>query len=225
LSYRNLDILAEHGFVVLQDYAGRVPPGEWERLEYVDWKSGGDTEFAPLASATGEVDCRPFSDFDLPDKGGVWTRNAALCPTLVRYVESVGAGYGRVRVIKLHPCSEQDAYGNLHLDESNNLLNPEGAGWVVRSWLELVDGPATQFILREDLTDPATETRIPLHAGMQVVIDSQRLHHIVYHPHAAPRYALMTSWESGDALERWVEERLPPPDERPTARQAAVRIR
>jgi hypothetical protein len=208
VSHRELDIVAARGFVVLPDYAGRIPPREWQRLEYLNWKSGGDTEFAPLASATGEMDCRPFSDFGLPDKGGVWTKNAAFCPTLVNYVESVGAAYGRVRVIKLHSSSESDAFSNLHLDESNNRLNPDGEGWVVRSWLELTNSVGTEFILRPDLNDPTTETRIPLHGGMQLVVDSQRLHHIVYHPHLRPRYALMTSWESGDALDRWINEQL-----------------
>ena len=206
MSHRRLDIIADHGFVVLKDDERRIPPEEWERLEYVDWKSGGDTEFAPLASATGEMDCRPFSDYELPDKCGVWTKNAALCPSLINYVECVGAAFGRVRVIKLHRSSEQDAFGNLHRDLSNNRLNPEGEGWVVRSWLELTDSPGTEFILREVLDDPTTETRIPLYRGMQLVVDSQRLYHIVYHPHSCPRYALMTSWESGDPLERWINQ-------------------
>ena len=55
-----LDCLAETGFVVLRDAPFDVPTSEWESLEYMDWKSGGDTNFAPLASADGELDCRGF---------------------------------------------------------------------------------------------------------------------------------------------------------------------
>jgi len=44
----------------------------------LDWKSGGDTNFAPLASATGEMDCRGFWDHGKPDKDGIWTANLEL---------------------------------------------------------------------------------------------------------------------------------------------------
>jgi hypothetical protein len=80
---------------------------------------------------------------------------------------------------------------------------------VVRSWLELSDCPNSSFVLREDREDPATESRIRLHRGMQLLIDTQRLYHVVWHPGPGPRYALITSWESGDALRRWVESRMP----------------
>ena len=44
----------------------------------MDWKSGGDTNFAPIASADGELDCRGFWDKGKTDKGALWTSNAAL---------------------------------------------------------------------------------------------------------------------------------------------------
>ena len=207
-----LDILAEKGYVVLGDYDGTpISPAEWESLEYMDWKSGGDTNFAPLASATGGMDCRGFWDHGKPDKDGVWTKNRAICPTLVNYVEDVGARFGRVRVIKLNPyATEEAALRQLHLDD-NNRLNPDGEGWVVRSWLELTDCPDTWFVLRERRDDPGTETRLKLRKGMQLLIDTERLYHVVWHPGPGPRYALITSWESGDVLQGWVEResRLP----------------
>jgi hypothetical protein len=102
-------------------------------------------------------------DHGKPDKGGVWTANRQISPSLARY---------------------------LHLDD-NNRLNPDGTGWVVRSWLELDDTPdQSVFILREDKDDPATETRITLHPGMRVVIDTERLWHVVWHPGPRPRYAV-----------------------------------
>ncbi len=209
--HRKLDILAEKGFVILRDRPGpMIPPAEWESLEYLDWKSGGDTNFAPLASANGELDCRGFWDHGKADKYGLWTSNRELAPALTDYVEEIGCNYGRVRVIKLNPSDEATALGQLHLDD-NNRLNPDGTGWVVRSWLELDDAAGqSTFILREDKDDPATETRITLHPGMQLLIDTERLYHVVWHPGPLPRYALITSWESDDTLESWVSrERLP----------------
>jgi len=207
--HRRLDILDEKGYVVLQDRRGpQIPQSEWESLAYIDWKSGGDTNFAPLTSATGELDCRGFWDHGKPDKDGIWTTNRTLAPSLASYVENVGSNFGRVRVIKLNPSDEAAALRQLHLDD-NNRLNPDGAGWVVRSWLELDNAAGESvFILREDKNDPGTETRIPLHPGMQLVIDTQRLYHVVWHPGPRPRYALITSWVSDDVLESWITAEL-----------------
>jgi hypothetical protein len=203
--HRKLDVMAEKGFVILRDFRGpQIPRTEWESLTYMDWKSGGDTNFAPLASATGEMDCRGFWDHGKPDKDGIWTANRHLAPSLAAYVENVGSNFGRVRVIKLNPSDEATARRQLHPDD-NNRLNPDGTGWVVRSWLELDNAPGQSvFILREDKDDPSTETRIPLHPGMQIVIDTERLYHVVWHPGPRPRYALITSWESDDKLESWM---------------------
>jgi len=204
-----LDVLAEKGFVVLRDYDGPpVPPSEWESLEYMDWKSGGDTNFAPIASALGEMECSGFWDHGKPDKDGVWTKNAEKCPTLVQWVKNVGANFGRVRIIKLNPNTEAEAIHNLHLDD-NNRLNPDGEGWVVRAWLQLTDNPNSYMILREDKNDPSTESRISLPRNRQMVIDSERLWHAAWHPGPEPRYALIVSFESGEALQRWIESQMP----------------
>lgn len=209
MSHRKLDILAEKGFVILGDNRGPAPqPSEWESLEYVDWKSGGDTNFAPLASAKGEMECAGFWDHGKPDKDGIWTSNRELSPTMVKWVEAVGARYGRVRVIKLNPSTEEEAYRQLHLDD-NNRLNPDGEGWVVRSWLELNAPTGSKFILREVKDDPSTETQIQLHPGQQLVIDTERLYHVVHNPGPGPRYSLITSFESGDALQAWIESQMP----------------
>jgi hypothetical protein len=207
--HQKLDCMAKTGYVVLNDYRGpAIPPREWESLEYMDWKSGGDTNFAPLASATGEMDCRGFWDHGKADKYGVWTSNRDIAPSLTRYVEEIGGNYGRVRVIKLNPSDEATALRQLHLDD-NNRLNPEGTGWVIRSWLELDDAAGqSQFILREDKDDPSTETRIMLHPGMQLMIDTERLWHVVWHPGPKPRYALITSWESDKVVDRWMKREM-----------------
>lgn len=206
MALRKLDVLAEKGFVILRPWEGEVDPAEWDALTYLNWKSGGDTNFAVLASANGEDDARGFWEHGKPDKDGVWAPNAEKAPTLKKYVESVGARFGRVRIIKLEPStSEEEVSGKfLHLDD-NNRLNPDGEGWVVRSWLNLTDDEDSYMIVREDKDDPATESHIPLPKFAQFVVDTERLWHAVYHPGAQARYALITSWESGPELQSWID--------------------
>jgi hypothetical protein len=204
MAHRKLDVLADKGFAILRDYDGPpIPPAEWEGLEYVDWKSGGDTNFAPLASALGEMECAGFWDHGKPDKDGIWTKNREIAPTLCSYVEAVGARFGRVRVIKLNPSAEPEAVRQLHQDD-NNRLNPDGEGWVVRAWFELNAPTGSTFILREDRNDPSSESRIELHPRRQLVIDTERLYHVVHNPGPNPRYALISSFESGDPLNDWI---------------------
>jgi len=207
-----LPVMERTGYVELEPYQGSMPdPSEWESLDYLDWKSGGDTNFAILASANGEHDPRGFWEHGKPDKDGVWTSNIEQSPTIKKYVESVGANFGRVRIIKLEPGSEEDALRNLHPDD-NNRITPEGTGWVVRAWLQLTDHPKSYMIVREDPDDPSTEHRIPLPRGAQFVVDSERLHHVVWHDqdtYTEPRYALITSLESGPELESWINSQLP----------------
>ena len=204
MAHTKLDALADKGFVILRDYDGPpIPQAEWEGLEYIDWKSGGDTNFAPLASALGEMECAGFWDHGKPDKDGIWTKNREIAPALCSYVEAVGARFGRVRVIKLNPSDESLALRQLHVDD-NNRLNPDGEGWVVRAWLELNAPAGSTFILREDREDPSTESRVELHPKRQLVIDTQRLYHVVHNPGPNPRYALISSFESGPPLDRWI---------------------
>ncbi len=202
-----LDVLADTGYTVLDDADFEVPSAEWMALEYMNWKSGGDTNFAPLASADGQLDCRGFWDKGKTDKDARWTSNAELTPVLKGYVDRVGANFGRVRVIKLEPQGRGAAIRNIHRDD-NNRFNPDDQGWVVRSWLELTDNPDSYMLLMDNgpdgLPDPATEVRVPLHRGSRFLVDTQRLWHVVVHPGAAPRYALITSFESGPPLARWV---------------------
>ncbi len=209
-----LDTLAERGFVRLTDMPIEIPANEYLDLEYMDWKSGGDTNFAPIATADGQLDCRGFwnQGDERPDKGARFTSNAEKCPTITRYVESVGADFGRVRTIKLEPQDHDTAMRSFHRDD-NNRFNPETDGWVVRVWLELTDNPDSYMLLMDNgpdgLPDPATETRLPLHKGARFVVDTQRLWHVVVHNGNAPRYALITSFESGPALDAWIGSQLP----------------
>jgi hypothetical protein len=190
------EAMRERGFVQLRDLDEPIPPDEYLDLEYMDWKSGGDTNFAPIATADGQLDCRGFwNDGDeRPDKDAIFTSNADRCPTIRRYVEQVGANFGRVRVIKLEPQDHDTALRSFHRDD-NNRFNPD-------SYMLLMDPGA------DGLPDPATEIRVPLHQGARFVVDTQRLWHVVVHNGNAPRYALITSFESGPVLDRWITSQL-----------------
>jgi hypothetical protein len=207
VSYVTLPAFDATGYVVLDRYDQSRDPKEWLDLEYVDWMSSGDTRFAPLASAYGAMECNAFFNHTPPktDKDGVWVRaNAAKAPRLVARAMEPGANIGRCRVIELQPTGYVDAVRNLHLDD-NNHLNPKGTGWIVRGFFNLSDDPGSAMILREDRSDAATETRIPLPGGAQLIVDTQRLWHAVWHAGSTPRYCLITSWESGPELGAYID--------------------
>ena len=211
MNYVTMPILNDSGYAIVDSYNQSADPREWENVVYVDWKSSGDTRFAPLASAYGDMECDGFWNHTPPktDKDGVWVEeNVAIAPKLTQRAQEVGANVGRCRVIELQPNTYADAIYNLHRDD-NNRLNPEGTGWIVRSFYNLTDNPDSVMILREDRDDPSTEVRVPLPAGAQVVIDTQRLYHAVWHTGDQPRYCLITSYESGPELQEWIDARHP----------------
>jgi len=198
----------EDGYVVLDPYDQSADPKEWLDLEYVDWKSSGETRFAPLASASGEMECNGFWNDTPPrtDKDGVWVEaNVAKAPILKARAEEPGANIGRCRVIELQPNDYATALYNLHQDD-NNRLNPDGTGWIVRGFFNLSDDKDSVLILREDRFDPDTEVRIALPAGAQLIVDTQRFWHAVWHQGPEPRYCLITSWESGPELDAYIEK-------------------
>ncbi|MEP6597826.1 MAG: hypothetical protein ABJB98_02200 [Actinomycetota bacterium] len=206
--YTKLPIFERNGYVSLDRYDQSRDPQEWLDIEYVDWKSSGETRFAPLASAYGDMECNGFWNHTPPktDKDGVWVaKNVALAPRLTARAQEPGANVGRCRVIELQQNAYSDCVYNLHRDD-NNRLNPEGTGWIVRGFFNLTDNPDSVMILREERDDPSTETRIPLPAGAQAIIDTQRLWHAVWHPGTEPRYCLITSWESGPELDAYISK-------------------
>jgi len=204
--YVRLPIFEKTGYVILDSYDQAADPREWEDLTFVDWKSSGETRFAPLASAYGDMECDGFWNHTPPktDKDGVWVpANVDIAPKLVERAQEPGSNIGRCRVIELLPTTYGETLYNLHRDD-NNRLNPPGTGWIVRAFFNLTDNPDAYMVLREDRDDPSTETRIPLPAGAQAIIDTQRLWHAVWHPGPEPRYCLITSYESGPELGAYI---------------------
>lgn len=205
--YLKLDLFEETGYVVLDRYDQAQDPTEWLDIDYVDWKSSGDTRFAPLASAYGDLECDGFWNHTpaKTDKDGVWVpANVAQAPQLVARATEPGANIGRCRVIELQPNTYAETIYNLHRDD-NNRLNPEGTGWIVRGFFNLTDNPDSVMVLRADKDDPSTETRLSLPAGAQLIVDTQRLYHAVWHPGPDPRYCLITSWTSGPDLQSYLD--------------------
>lgn len=209
-NHYRLPILEKNGgYLKLKKYSGpEIPSNEWINLEYTTYPSDPSTFFAPIASADGKNALRGFWDFGKTDKDGILTPNAAKSPTIVKWVESVQANYGRVQLLRMEPNTLREARWGLHLDD-NNRLNPEGAGWVVRVWLELTDDPHSSLVLRKDEFDRKGEVRIPLPKYQQAIVDSEFLFHGAHHAGPNTRYALIASFESGPALERWIESQLP----------------
>src|SRR5207253_2865105 len=96
----------------------------------------------------------------------VWTANAEKAPTLRKWVENVGARFGRVRIIKLEPSTSlEEVTGRFLHPDDNNRLNPDGEGWVVRTWVNLTDDPGSFMVVRDVKDDPSTESHIPLPKG------------------------------------------------------------
>lgn len=206
MGYVTSSLLDERGFVVLDRYDQAADPQEWKDLEFVNWKSSGVTRFAPLASAQGEIEVNGFWNHKPPrtDKDGVWIPSQVeKAPNLVRRAQEPGANVGRCRVIELQPNTYSDALYNMHQDD-NNRLNPDGTGWVVRGYYNLSDDAHSCMVLRRDRFDPSSEVRIALPAGTQIIIDTQRLWHATWHVGPEPRYNLITSWESGAALDAYI---------------------
>ena len=81
--HTRLPVFKDKGFVVLSDLDPPIPDDQFLSLEYMDWKSGGDTNFAPIATADGQLDCQGFwkPGEERADKGGILTveRRALPC--------------------------------------------------------------------------------------------------------------------------------------------------
>ena len=94
MGYIKSAALEETGYVVLDRYNQELDPKEWLDIEYNDWKSSGDTRFAPLASAFGEIECNGFWNHKPPrtDKDGVWIDSQTeKAPNLTRRAQAAGS--------------------------------------------------------------------------------------------------------------------------------------
>src|SRR6266851_5175487 len=68
-----------------------------------DLRHRSATFFAPVTSATGAMELKGFWEYSEADLEGVWTKNASKCPALVKWVESTGARFCRVQLLRMSP--------------------------------------------------------------------------------------------------------------------------
>ena len=191
--YRMPKLQANGGYLPLKKYDGpEIPREEYENLTYTTYSTDDRTTFAPITSCTGEIELKGFESYGKPDLDGVWTENAKKCPTIVKYVESIGARFGRVQLLKMKPNTMREARWGLHLDNNNAANNPDENGWVVRAWLELTDDDSSALVVRRDQFSRSSEVSIPLPKYQQAVVDSEFLYHGGYHHGPGIRYALIT---------------------------------
>jgi hypothetical protein len=203
-------VQANGGYLLLKKYDGlEFSRSEYEDLTYTTYASDPTTNLAPITSCTGELELKGFEAYGKPDLDGVWTENAKKCPTIVGWVESIGARFGRVQLLRMQPNTLRECRWGLHLDNNNAKNNPDENGWVVRLWLELTDDESSALVVRRHQFDKNSEVKIPLPRYQQVVVDSELLYHGGYHHGPGVRYALIVSLESGPALEKWIETQLP----------------
>ena len=80
---------ANGGWLQLDRYAGpEIPPEEYQSLEYTTYPTDPRTFFAPITSATGDIELGAFGGFGKHDLEREWTPNAEKCPTLIKWLES-----------------------------------------------------------------------------------------------------------------------------------------
>jgi hypothetical protein len=207
--YRCPIVEVGRGLVTLSRYNGPpVPADEWEKLEYTTYKSDPFTYFAPITSPTGKVEMIGAREVGKEELDCLPTPNAAKCPTIMNWLDSMGARYGRVQLLRMKPNSLRECRWGLHQD-NNNLANPPAHGWIVRVWHELTDDSTSTLLVRQGEFDRHSEVQVRLPKGQQVVVDSERLWHGGFHAGARTRYALIASVESSPALNDWIESSLP----------------
>ena len=207
--YRMPSLVNAGGHLVLKKYAGPdITADHWENLEYTTYASDPFTFFAPIASPTGEHKLLPARQAGKEELDVQLTPNAKKVPQVVEWLDSVGARYGRVQLLRMKPNTLRECRWGLHLD-NNNDVNPEPNGWIVRLWLELTDDASSTLLVRAKEFDRKTETRIRLPRYQQAVVDSELLFHGGHHAGPHTRYALIASFESSPRLERWIQSQLP----------------
>lgn len=163
--YRMPRLQTAGGYLRLKRYDGpEIPRHEYEDLTYTTYSTDDATSFAPITSCTGALELKGFEAYGKPDLDGVWTENAKKCPTIVSWVESIGARFGRVQLLRMRPNTIRECRWGLHLDNNNAANDPAQNGWVVRLWLELTDDDSSALVCRREQFDRRTEVKVPLPA-------------------------------------------------------------
>ena len=146
-------------------HALRRPGRRVRSAEYMDWKSGGDTNFAPSRRPTASSTA-----------GGSGTRAR---PTRTRCGPRTPPSPHRSSATSSRSAPTSAASGSSSSSRRTaskpsdppprrqQRFNPDAEGWVVRSWVKLTDNTDSYMLLMDNgpdgLPDPSTEARDPLH--------------------------------------------------------------
>ena len=132
--YRAPLVEAGGGHVKLKKYSGpEIPASEWESLEYTTYKSDPFTFFAPIKSPTGKNELVGARQAGKEDLDCTYTPNSEKCPTIVAWLESIGANVGRV--VKLGGKLPV----NFSLGVYDNALRPQyGSTWQLRTQVTII---------------------------------------------------------------------------------------
>ena len=174
----------------------------------MDWKSGGGHQLRPDRVGRRRARLPWFLGQGQDRQGRALDVEREIAPTLRDYVDSVGANFGRVRIIKLEPQDREQAMKSIHRDD-NNRFNPRRRGMGRAVVGELTDNPDSYMLLMDNdarrSARPVDRASSATAKGARFVVDTQRLWPRRVHNGDAPRYALITSFESGPALEAWID--------------------
>ena len=206
MSYTKLDALEETGYVVLDRYDQAADPQEWLDITYVDWKSSGDTRFAPLASAYGDLECNGFWHHDPPktDKDGVWVEeNVEKAPILKARAEEPGSNIGRCRVIELKPNDYVETVTATCTSTTTTGSTPRAPGGSFEaSSTSRTTRTRSWCCARTRTTRPPSRGSRCLRAPRSSSTPSGSITRLA--SGGEPRYCLITSWESGPELEAYI---------------------
>ena len=139
--YRMPRLEANGGWLALGKYNGPETPQRRStrkpHLHHVPHRSEPPIS-PPSPRPSGDIEILgAFGKFGKSDLDREWTPNAQKCPTLIKWLESVGARFGKVQLLRMSPNTLRECRWGLHLDH-NNQNNPETNGWAVRVWHEMI---------------------------------------------------------------------------------------
>ena len=149
--HTRLDVLAEHGYVILRDLDPAGPRAGVPRRSSTWTGRAAATRTSrrsppPTASSTAAASGSPVTSVPTRAGSGPPTRRSAprWCARSRASAPTSGACARSSSSLR----ATRTRCASIHRDD-NNRFNPDGEGWVVRQWIELTDFPDSFMILME----------------------------------------------------------------------------
>ena len=116
----------------------------------------------------------------------------------MKWIEGIGARFGRVQLLRMKPNTMRECRWGLHLDNNNAAGNPETNGWVVRIWLELTDDASSALVVRSGPSSTArARSRSPCRSTSRPWSTQSSCSTAAITTAIDTRYAVIVSAESG----------------------------